>query len=148
MTTYLPPWTAKISRQTDSTVLSFLLRLLAGEGLAGNVGVPIHERAVGIFLPRPHMQRVERWEAEAIGAFEIMKELPHKLWRPLSRMSLIPVACNHQEVGADQLQMAVCHRFIDDDLRTRGVYYAGGHEGQVHVMESHRSRVGSAHTTE
>src|SRR5438132_6873655 len=59
------------------------------------------------------MKRVERGEAEAIGALEIMKELSHKLWRPLSRMSLVPVARNHQEVCADQLQMAVRHRFID-----------------------------------
>src|ERR1041385_5198427 len=110
--------------------------------------MPIHERAVWIFFPRPHMKRVERGKPEAIGALEIMKELSHKLWRPLSRMSFVPVACNHQKVRADELQVAVWHRFIDHDLRTRGVDDAGAHEGQVHIVESHRSRVRSAHAAE
>jgi len=114
-------------------IAGLLVKLLAGEGLAGNVGVPIHERAIGIFLPCPHMKRVERWESEAIWAFEIVKELSHEL-RRLSWMSLIPVARNNQEVGSDQLQVAVWHRLVDHDLGTRGVYHAGGYEGHVHVM--------------
>src|SRR3979490_1651631 len=69
------------------------------------------------------MKGVERWEAEAVGALEIMKELSHELWR-LSRMSLVPVACNNQKVGAEQSQVAIWHRLIDDDLRTRGIDYA------------------------
>ena len=86
--------------------------------------MPIHERAVGILLPCPHMKRVERRKSEAIGALEIMKELPHELGRPLSRMSLVPVTCNNQKVGADKLQVAVWHRLVDHDLRARRIYYA------------------------
>src|SRR5438876_3981061 len=46
----------------------------------------IHKRAIGIFLPRPHVKRIKRREAEAIRALEIMKELSHELGRPLTRM--------------------------------------------------------------
>ena len=42
------------------------LGILAAERIAKNVAMPIYERAVRIFLPRPDMQRVERWEPEAI----------------------------------------------------------------------------------
>src|SRR5437773_6581943 len=110
--------------------------------------MPIHERAVGIFFPRPHMKRVERGKPEAIGALKIMKELSHELWRPLSRVSFVPITCNHQKVGADELQAAVWHRLIDYDLRTCGVDNAGGYERQVYVMESHCPRVWSAHAAE
>jgi len=52
-------------------------RVLAAECLARNVRVPVHERPVGILLPRPDMQRVERREPKTIGGFEQMKKLPH-----------------------------------------------------------------------
>src|SRR5271154_356507 len=42
----------------------------AGECLTRNVRVPVHKRAVGILLPRPDMQGVERRQAKAIGAVE------------------------------------------------------------------------------
>jgi hypothetical protein len=48
-------------------------RLLPRKCLAGNVGVPIHEGAVGILLPGPHVKGVERGKPEAIGTFEIME---------------------------------------------------------------------------
>src|SRR6266436_1446850 len=86
-------------------IAGLLVKLLAGEGLAGNVGVPIHERAIGIFLPCPHMKRVERWESEAIWAFEIVKELYHEL-RRLSLMSLIPGARSTQVVRSATLHGA------------------------------------------
>jgi hypothetical protein len=61
------------------------IRLALGSGrvelLAGNVWVPVHERAIRIVLPRPDMQRVERWESEAIGGVEQMKGLTHELGR-------------------------------------------------------------------
>src|SRR5689334_25304108 len=109
--------------------------------------MPIHERAVGILFPRPHMKGVERGESKTIWALEIVKELSHELWR-LSRVSLVPVAGNNQKVGPDQLQVAVRHRFVDYNLGARGIYRAGSHERQVHKMQSHCSRVRSAHTTE
>src|ERR1700751_4405252 len=77
-----------------------------------------------------------------------MKELSHELWRPLSRMRLVPVACDDQKVRADQLQVAVGHRLVDHDLGACGVDYAGGHEVQVHKMKAHCSRVRSADTAE
>ena len=43
--------------------------------------VPVDERAGGAVLPRPHVQRVERRQAEAIGALESMKQLTHELRR-------------------------------------------------------------------
>ena len=33
--------------------------------------MPIHERAIGILLPRPHVKRIERWETKAIRALWI-----------------------------------------------------------------------------
>ena len=55
---------------------------LYAEQLAGNAGVPVHERTVGVIFPRPNMQCVEWLQSEAIGALEIMKELSVQLWRP------------------------------------------------------------------
>src|SRR5437016_72599 len=110
----------------------------AGECLAGDVGVPIHEGTVGVLLPCPHVKRVERWQPEAIRAFEIMEELSHELWRPLPRMSLVPVACNHQKVGANQLQVTVWHRLIDHDLGTPGVDFTEPHQLHIHEVEPHR----------
>src|SRR5215813_8781364 len=51
------------------------------EGVARHVGVPVHECACRIVLPRPYMQRVEGRESEAVRSFEEMKELSHKLGR-------------------------------------------------------------------
>ena len=79
--------------------------VLAAERLARNVGMPVYERAVGILLPRPDMQRVERWEPEAIRSFEQVKELSHELRR--SRMRRIPHVGENQIVGADQSQASV-----------------------------------------
>src|SRR5882762_11096488 len=92
--------------------LSLLVRLrfdsgvLAGECLARNVGVPVHERAVGILLPRPDMQRVERREPEAIRTVEQMEKLSHEL-RRIIRMFRIPRVGENQKVSAEQSQTPI-----------------------------------------
>jgi hypothetical protein len=43
---------------------------LTAEGLARNLGMPVHERAVGIVLPCPDVQRVEGRKPEAVRALE------------------------------------------------------------------------------
>ena len=40
--------------------------------------MPVHEGAVGIVFPGPHVKRVERGQAKTIGALEIMEELSHE----------------------------------------------------------------------
>src|SRR3954463_6586081 len=72
------------TRATFIPFLSFLLLLLLvvsvwhlarAERVARHVGIPVHERAVRIVLPRPHMQRGERRQSEAIRAGEVMEPL-------------------------------------------------------------------------
>ena len=70
---------------------------LAAVLLARNVGMPIHERTVWIVLPCPDMQRVERWETEAIGKLEVVKKLPHELRWAL--ILLVPCVGENQKVG-------------------------------------------------
>src|SRR6266498_3956881 len=120
--------------------------ILAAEGLAGNVRVPVDERAVGILLPRPDMQCVERREPEAVGAFKQMKELSHKLWR--ARILCVPRVGENQIVGADQSQASVWCRLIDHDLGTGGVNYPAVHQVSVHKVESHGPAVGPADAAE
>ena len=50
--------------------------------------MPVHERALGILLPRPDVQGVERREPEAVGALEEVEELSHELRRAV--VSRIP----------------------------------------------------------
>jgi hypothetical protein len=63
--------------------------------------VPVHERAIGVLLPRPDMQSVERREPETIGALEQVKKLSHELWR--IRMRFIPRIGEQHIIGADQV---------------------------------------------
>lgn len=51
------------------------LPVLASKRLARSVGVPVHERAIGIILPRSDMQRVERREAKVVRAVEQIRAL-------------------------------------------------------------------------
>src|SRR5215467_9991482 len=120
--------------------------LLADERLARNVGVPVHERAIGVVLPRPDMQSVERREPEAIGALEQMKKLSHKLWR--SRMRFVPRIGENQIVGADQAEVPAWGRLVDHDLGTGGVQDAAVHQVSVYVVEPHCPGVGAAHAAE
>jgi hypothetical protein len=55
---------------SDPKGLSFLGPLLR-KLLARNLGMPVYESAIRIFLPRPDMQRVERRQAKAIRVFEV-----------------------------------------------------------------------------
>src|SRR5690349_3443272 len=51
-------------------------RILGAERGARNIRVPVHERAIGIILPRPDVQSVERRQPEAIWSVEQMEKLP------------------------------------------------------------------------
>src|SRR6476620_10668547 len=63
-------------------VAAYLLILGWIERVAGHIRVPVRKRAVRIVLPRPHVQRIEGIQAEAIGAVEEMKQLPLQLGWP------------------------------------------------------------------
>jgi len=83
--------------------------------------MPVYKSAVGIVFPGPHVKRVKRWQPETVGAFKIVKELSHQLWRALSWMILVPLARDQEKVSTDQLQMAVWHRLVNNNLRVLGV---------------------------
>src|SRR5262249_51798315 len=123
------------------------LRGLPVERGTGNVGVPVHKGAIGIVLPGPDMQGIERRQPKTVGALKIMKELTHELGRAI-RVLLTPHVGKNEIVSADEFLASVRHRLVDHDLRTSGVNNAAGHKGSIHVMEAHRARIGSAHTSE
>jgi imidazolonepropionase-like amidohydrolase len=129
-----------------SRVMKAGIWVLPGESVAGNLGVPVHERAAGVFLPGPDMQRVERREPEAIGTLEQVKKLSHELRR--SGVLLMPRLRENEIIGADQPQAAVRHRLVNHYLRTRGVQHAIGDQRQVHEVHPHGPHVGSADAAE
>src|SRR5205807_1987750 len=133
-------WAAKRSEglQRSATMASSLV--LSAEGVARNVCVPVHERAAGVFLPRPYMQRVERRQPEAIGTLEQVKELSHQLRRP--GMLGVPGVGENEIVGADQSEPSVRQWLVDHNLGTRGVQLAVHDEGQVHEVHPHSPCVG------
>ena len=110
----------------DRTRLRNRLLVLSGERIARNLGVPVHECALGIALPRPDMQRVERRQAEAIGALEQMKKLSHELRR--TRMLRIHASAI-SNIGADQFQGSVRLRLVNHDLGMSGVQDTAVHVG-------------------
>src|SRR5262245_64943637 len=75
------------------------------EPVARHVRVPVRERAERIVLPRPHVQRVERREPEAVRRIEEVKELSVQLGR--MRMMLVSVRCKNQIVRAGVSQSYV-----------------------------------------
>src|SRR5215472_6942001 len=108
--------------------------------------MPVHECSIRVFLPGPHMQSVERRQSEAIRSIEEVEKLSHKLWRV--RMRFVPCIGENQKVGSDQLEAAVRHRLVDDDLGTSRVENAHAHQVCDYVMEAHGSRIGTAYATE
>src|SRR5215472_796096 len=108
--------------------------------------MPVHECSIRVFLPGPHMQSVERRQSEAIRSIEEVEKLSHKLWRV--RMRFVPCIGENQKVGSDQLEAAVRHRLVDDDLGTSRVENAHAHQICVYVMEAHGSRIGAAYAPE
>ena len=63
-------------------------------------------------------------------------------------MVCIPAIGEKQEVSTNQFSASVCSRLVDNDLRTCRVEHTTVHYGAVHIVQPHRSRVGSTHTTE
>src|SRR5258705_11730647 len=96
-------------------VLSLLVS--AAERVARNLGVPVGESARGILFPRPHVQRVEIRQPEAIRTLEQVQELSHELRR--RRVLRMPVARQNQIVRADELQASVRKRLADYARVTR-----------------------------
>ncbi len=109
--------------------------------------MPVHECTHGIVLPRPDMQRVEGRQSEAIGGFEVVKDLSHEL-RRRARMLLIPSAGDDKIVRSGQFHASVRLRFVEDDLGTRGIDDAAAHQGVIHEVEAHGPKVVAAHATE
>ena len=87
--------------------------------LARNVGVPVYECAVGIVLPSPDMQGIERRKPEAVGGREQMKELSHEFRRPY--LLLVPRSLEKQIVGASQSRPATRRRLVNYDLWMGGI---------------------------
>jgi len=81
------------------------------------------------------MQRVERGQAETIRRFEKVEELAHHLRR--LRVLGVPRLGEYEIVGADQLEAAVRHRLIDNDLRTGRFQDTALHQLAVDVVKAH-----------
>ena len=65
--------------------------------------MPVHKRTVRIVLPCPHVQRIERRQAEAIGRLKVLEELSHQLWGAALGMCSIPLAGQDEEIRANEL---------------------------------------------
>src|SRR5262249_30269704 len=87
--------------------------LLCGLVLAGNARIPIGEAAVGVLLPRPNVQLVESRQAVPIGLVDEVRQMSVERGRSTLRMKLRPVACDDDELDADQAQRAIWQRFVD-----------------------------------
>lgn len=101
--------------------------------------MPVNECAVGIWLPRPDVQGIERRQAEAIGAFKVVKELSHKLGRALPWMSFVPGISQYQKICTDQLKVTVGPWFVNHDLGPGGIDDAAADKGHIHVVKAHRA---------
>lgn len=95
--------------------------------------MPVDECAVWIRLPRPNVQGIERRESEAIGTFEVVVKLAHELRRALPRMGFVPLICQDQKIGADQLKAAIGLRFVNYDLRLSGINDAAARKTHVSI---------------
>src|ERR1700712_2372586 len=115
---------------------------LADERLARNLGMPVYECAIRIFLPRPDMQRIEGLQTEAIGSLEVMKDLSHEL-RGRARMLRIPRFGEDKIVGAGQLKASVWLRLVEHDLRTCRVHDSVAHQSVIDIVKTHCTRVRS-----
>src|SRR5215831_10297761 len=96
--------------------------VLAVEGLARNVRVPVHECAIGIVLPGPHVERIKRRESETIRAVEQVEKLAHELRR--TRVRRVPCVGNDDKIGPDKTQASTWGRLINHNLGTSGVQNA------------------------
>src|SRR5262245_63798357 len=77
-----------------------------------------------------------------------MKELSHQLWR-VSRVLVVPVLRDDEEVSARNAQAAVRQRFIQDDLGMGRIEFTTiEDQSEVDVMKTHRAVVGPADATE
>src|ERR1041385_6912079 len=114
--------------------------------------MPVHESTVGVLLPGPHMQRVERRQLKTIRSFKEMECLSHELRRQSIGMRRFPFVSKDNIVGAEQTQASVWLRFVNHDLRACRIEYAGPvyfcQQVRVQKMESHGPGVRSAHATE
>lgn len=75
-----------------------------------------------------------------------MEELAHHLRR--LRVLGVPRLGEYEIVDADQLEVAVRHRLIDDDLRTGRVQDATFHQVAVDVVEAHGAGIRAADAAE
>src|SRR5262249_42115533 len=120
---------------------------LADKRLARDLGMPVHEGSAGILLPGPDVESVEGRESEAVGSFEVVKDLSAELGSDAGMLG-VPRVGKGKGVGAGEFEAAVGLRFIKDDLGPHDVNDAVANQGVVHVVQAHSSRVGSADAAE
>src|SRR5262247_3646010 len=136
-----PTWADGSLRATPSAWPRFprLLLLVRGpriEQVARDVRVPVRERPVRILLPRPHMQRVEGIQPEAVGAVEQMEQLTVQRRRSLPLVLGLPLGLEDDEFGAGEPDPAVVGRFEQENLRFVRVDVAVMKDVAPHEVES------------
>ena len=109
--------------------------------------MPVHECALGIFFPRPDMERVEGRQSKAIRSCEVVEDLSRKLRRS-SRMLRIPRVGDHEVVSTGQFATSVRMGLVEDDLRVSDVDETTVHQVVIYVVETHCPEVISADATE
>ena len=77
------------------------------ERVARDVRVPVHEPAVRIVLPGPHVQRIERVEPEPVWAVEQVKQLTHELAAAFAWVLRLPGSRGHEKVSSGDPDAAV-----------------------------------------
>jgi len=92
------------------------------------------------------MQGVEGRQPEAIRGVKKLEDLSHKFGGMC--VGGVPGIRENEIIGAGKLQAPARCRLIEHDLRVRGIDHSAGDQGTVHVMEAHRSEVGTGDAAE
>src|SRR5688572_5277665 len=91
------------------------------------------------------MQGIEVWQAEAVWTLEQMQQLSHELRR--ADAFLVPGVREHQEIGADELQLSAPRRLVDHNLGLPRIALPLADEPEVDIVKAHRARVRAADAT-
>ena len=91
-------------------------------------------------LPGPDVQLVTRWEAIAIRAAIVMKQLPEQRWR---RVLGVPVRRDHEIFHGDAVQLPVLW-LLHEQFRTLRVQLPVTDQRGVAAVDAHRTRLRSA----
>src|SRR5215467_4795470 len=129
--------TACMTDKSSEQTLSF--NLLA---FAGDVIVPVHERAVGVVPPSPDVQLKNRTDPVAVRAADEQKGLSFEHWRSVV-VICEPSSSVHDELDAYQPQLSV-RRLVDQGFWLRGIDQTIAHQSTVDVMNAHGAVVRTA----